>query len=229
MASRFSSTKFSENFFRKASIFFSDGFPKLSSFKRNKREHRDRLCRIGTWLHRGSGYSIPIFYTKCRRTQLSDAGGSAFKERRSGSAGTVWRTEWTQELSFDKCNFLPSRKSLICRSYDIIWRSVIFPLGLECCYYTATFSLLQVAGNLGMSVSAFSHSNIFRCVDVIRCIPAAFHPDRSATSQWIRRSFSEKQFDRIPRDSFHKISRRFHSLWGDFAFVFVWSMFSNSR
>ena len=59
----------SENFFRKASIFFSDGFPKLSSFKRNKREHRDRLCRIGTWLHRGSGYSLPIFHTKCRRTK----------------------------------------------------------------------------------------------------------------------------------------------------------------
>ena len=60
-------------------------------------------------------------------------------------------------------------------------------------YYTATFSLLQVAGNPGMSVSAFSHRNTSRCADGIHCIPAAVPPDHSAASQWIRRSFSEKQ------------------------------------
>ena len=35
-----------------------------------------------------------------------------------------------------------------CRSYGIIWRSIIFPFGLECCYHTATFSLLQEAGRI---------------------------------------------------------------------------------
>ena len=43
MASRFFSSKFSENFFRETSKFSSDGFPKLSSFKRNKREQRDGI------------------------------------------------------------------------------------------------------------------------------------------------------------------------------------------
>ena len=62
-----------------------------------------------------------------------------------------------------------------------------------------------------MSASAFSHSNTFRCADVIRYISAAIHPDYSAASQWIRRSFPEKQFDRIPRELFYEISRRFHS------------------
>ena len=72
-------------------------------------------------------------------------------------------------------------------------------------------TILQVAGNPRMSASAFSHSNTSRCVDVIHCIPAAIHPDRSAASQWIRRSFFEKQFDRISGESFYGISRRFHS------------------
>lgn len=65
-----------------------------------------------------------------------------------------------------------------------------------------------------MFALAFFHNNIFRCADVIHCIPAAIHPDHSAASQWIRRSFSEKQFDRIPRESFYEISRRFHSFEG---------------
>ena len=62
-----------------------------------------------------------------------------------------------------------------------------------------------------MSASAFFHSNTSRCADGIHCIPAAIHPDRAAASQQIRRSFSEKQFDRIPRELFYEISRRFHS------------------
>ena len=46
---------------------------------------------------------------------------------------------------------------------------------------------------------------------LIHCIPVAIHPNHSTASQWIRRSFSEKQFDRIPRELFYEISRRFHS------------------
>ena len=45
------------------------------------------------------------------------------------------------------------------------------------------FSLLQVTGSPGMSASALFHSNISHCADVIHCIPAAIHPDRSAASQ----------------------------------------------
>ena len=75
---------FPKTFFRKASIFFSDGFPKQSSFKRNKREQRDRLCRIGTWLHRGSGYSLPIFLHKVQKNHFSHSCVVAIRRFASG-------------------------------------------------------------------------------------------------------------------------------------------------
>ena len=68
-----------------------------------------------------------------------------------------------------------------------------------------------------MSASAFSHINTSRCADVIHCISAAIHPDHATASQYIRRFFSEKQFDRIPKESSYEIFRRSHSFseWHD--------------
>ena len=62
----------------------------------------------------------------------------------------------------------------------IIWRSIIFPSGLEYCYYTAVFFLLQVARN--PVISTFFHSNIFRCTNGIYYNSGSHSPDRSAAS-----------------------------------------------
>ena len=70
---------------------------------------------------------------------------------------------------------------------------VIFPFEPEYDYYPAIFSLLQGTRNPEKSASAFSPGNTSRCAGGIHCIPAAVPPDHSAASQWIRRSFSEKQ------------------------------------